>query len=1121
MWLELLTGESGDDFIYGMLGRDILFGDAQDDDIIGGYGHDWISGGTGQDGVIGDDGRIYTSRNDTELPEPLYGIAIVETDRNSDHLEISTPGDIQVAEINIVGQLKKTVNLTPFNLTPDLDEMGRSQMDDPLFEPIYADDIIYGGLGDDFLHGSSGDDAISGAEALPEFFDQPTNPGNVLQFDADRIEFAAYDEDEPLAKIAGFLLNFDDNIADGDPIEQDGDDAIFGDLGNDWLVGGTDRDRLYGGFGADLLDADDLKEVDGDHTNQGPDGPDFTQQDLAFGGAGRDVLIANTGGDRLIDWIGEFNSFIVPFAPFGEFTVTRAVFPALFEFLYDLSEADGADPTRADDTAAGSSTAAERNGEPDGELGLITQKDGSLWQEQTGAPIDPQPGNIPGGERLTLRGVDFNGGSAAGFAADSGQWEVTGGRLEVSPTLLGEDAVSVFHVGEYLPGYFEMVATINAGKPTAGLKSNAYLIFDYYGPTDFKFAGVNISTDKMQMGHRDAEGWHIDAQTPARLKPNRDYQVLLAINGVTATLLVDGSMLFSYAFAPRMDPDGFTYGLNAGFVGIGAENSFARIDNVIVQRLKPEVTFSQADDFSDGVADLLTDPIVGDWQISDGRLVGMPAAGEDAALATFDLDVAPNSWLELEATLTAESLGGFFFDYYGERDYKFAGIVPEANQVVIGHWSRQSALKVDAVADLGFSTGPEVDLTVSLKGTTVSVTVDGHEVLGHVFYSVVVDGAFGLLTDGGDSSFASASMATDDPAFLVESGDSLRVEQGAISGSTLVGPSSLELQPLIAEATRRWTELGAAVPDVDVWITDLPDDHLGLALEGRVYLDVDGAGHGWFIDPTPSEDSEFSVRLEDGGWMAPEGSEAFGAADLLGVLFHELGHTIGLDHGELEALTGSPELESLSVRHASASDGGNRADLLAMPEARLAQPEIALVEGAGSIVSAPTLPFGLDPRSLEAVVGEGSEVSRSARLEPGVSLRERVHVQPKAVIGAAARIGTDSFIGKGATIGSRARIGESVTVEPGAVVPEGTIVLEGTTVAAEWGVRAPRFADPASGLAAEFDADADIEGAPEPVGLLDRLYPAAAGLALVASAAQRPLPPTSRRRPASISFIGP
>ena len=40
--------------------------------------------------------------------------------------------------------------------------------------------------------------------------------------------------------------------------QSDGDDVIFGDLGNDWIVGGTGRDHLYGGWGNDLLNADDV-----------------------------------------------------------------------------------------------------------------------------------------------------------------------------------------------------------------------------------------------------------------------------------------------------------------------------------------------------------------------------------------------------------------------------------------------------------------------------------------------------------------------------------------------------------------------------------------------------------------------------------------------------------------------------------------------------------------------------------------------------------------------------------------------------------------------------------------------------------------------------------------------
>ena len=38
----------------------------------------------------------------------------------------------------------------------------------------------------------------------------------------------------------------------------DGNDIIFGDLGNDWLVGGTGRDIMFGGWGNDYLNADDV-----------------------------------------------------------------------------------------------------------------------------------------------------------------------------------------------------------------------------------------------------------------------------------------------------------------------------------------------------------------------------------------------------------------------------------------------------------------------------------------------------------------------------------------------------------------------------------------------------------------------------------------------------------------------------------------------------------------------------------------------------------------------------------------------------------------------------------------------------------------------------------------------
>jgi Matrixin len=131
--------------------------------------------------------------------------------------------------------------------------------------------------------------------------------------------------------------------------------------------------------------------------NSAPD-THWSYEDRAVGGAGIDVLIGNTGGDRLIDWVGEFNTYLVPFAPFGEPTISDRLGPGMPEFLYALSKSNGADPT----LAAQYGGAADRNGEPFGEIALVLRQD-AAWDDQRGAPRDPQSGNIPGGPRDVLR----------------------------------------------------------------------------------------------------------------------------------------------------------------------------------------------------------------------------------------------------------------------------------------------------------------------------------------------------------------------------------------------------------------------------------------------------------------------------------------------------------------------------------------------------------------------------------------------------------------------------------------------------------------------------------------------------------------------------------------------
>src|SRR5207302_3166149 len=94
--------------------------------------------------------------------------------------------------------------------------------------------------------------------------------------------------------------------------------------------------------------------------------------------------------------------------------------------------------------------------------------------------------------------------------------------------------------------------------------------------------------------------------------------------------------------------------------------------------------------------------------------------------------------------------------------------------------------------------------------------------------------------------------------------------------------SRQELRPLFDEAVTRWA---ASLSNADavrrlravrVEVLDLPGTTLGLASGAAIYLDANGAGHGWFIDPTPGEDSEFAPGRPD--------SPAAGRVDLLTVL---------------------------------------------------------------------------------------------------------------------------------------------------------------------------------------------------------------------------------------------
>jgi hypothetical protein len=127
--------------------------------------------------------------------------------------------------------------------------------------------------------------------------------------------------------------------------------------------------------------------------------------------------------------------------------------------------------------------------------------------------------------------------------------------------------------------------------------------------------------------------------------------------------------------------------------------------------------------------------------------------------------------------------------------------------------------------------------------------------------------------------------------------------EGSAPGGSAPVLTAAELAPIAAEAVRRWAAAGldadqvAALDRVRFQIADLgPAGDLALTpVGGRlVVLDDDGAGRGWYVDPTPADDAEFGARLTPTEARAAAGPAA-GRYDLLTVVMHELGHVLGLD----------------------------------------------------------------------------------------------------------------------------------------------------------------------------------------------------------------------------------
>ncbi len=285
-------------------------------------------------------------------------------------------------------------------------------------------------------------------------------------------------------------------------------------------------------------------------------------------------------------------------------------------------------------------------------------------------------------------------------------------------------------------------------------------------------------------------------------------------------------------------------------------------------------------------------PIVGDWN-GDGRdTIGL----YNPKSSTFYLHNT-NAAGVADVTFVYGPAGSGWTPIAGDWDGDRRDTIGLYNQATSVFFLRNT--NTQGVADERFSYGPASAGWTPVVGDWNG---DGRETVGLYapnttrFY-LRYENTQGVANSTFDYSLATRTWI---PLTGVWTLGDMLLEADSIGTSTSVlNLSQSDLQPIVAEAMARWAGAGvdaaalARMSQVEFVVADLPDAVLGKAAAERVTLDVDAAGHGWFVDSTPGDDAEFA------GSSAID-PKAVDRIDLLTVIEHELGHVAGLE--DIDAL---------------------------------------------------------------------------------------------------------------------------------------------------------------------------------------------------------------------------
>lgn len=341
---DALSGDGGNDYILGGYGDDILSGGSGDDYLDGYFGDDWLRGGPGEDELFGRRGAdVLSGGGGNDYVTGAAGSDVLNGGGGDDHLHGGSGKDTLSGGLgddylggDSGGNDQGYQGWVPVYQRDGYHQGGSYYYFDYIgpYVPYgnTARDVLLGGAGNDTLIGAQGTDLLiggAGADSMEggeesdvfvvDALDTVTDYG-VLGYDKAQINDPAgvtlsMSNWSGIERVNGFT---GDDVIDGSSqlikqwspyLHQSGvyDEfktiglLLFGDAGNDSLIGGTANDVLIGGVGDDTL--------------VGGDGRDIllgnAGDDVFDGGAGNDIFLIGEAGDVVRDGGADFDKAVI------------------------------------------------------------------------------------------------------------------------------------------------------------------------------------------------------------------------------------------------------------------------------------------------------------------------------------------------------------------------------------------------------------------------------------------------------------------------------------------------------------------------------------------------------------------------------------------------------------------------------------------------------------------------------------------------------------------------------------------------------------------------------------------------------------------------------------------